>query len=508
MNLPPRIIVAGLFHETHTFVESTTGLPDFKLLRGDELFGCLGDSSPLGGALATGRDFGWEIIPAVDLRTLPSGLVVDEVVETFWNEFRAVAEPALVRGLDGIFLVLHGAMAAASFPDVEGELLERLRRLPGAEHLPVFGVFDLHANFTARMAANANCLVAYRENPHTDGRESAVRASGLLQRALTSSATPRTFWRHPPIVWPPTGTGTADEPMRSLEALARELEVRHPKFWCVNVVAGFAFADTPETGVSFTIVTSGAEEEADAALDELSKLAWQLRERGNVVGESAEVVVAHAMREPVAGLTVIAEPSDNIGGGAPGDGTGLLRAFLKFDVSNAAVALANAEAVARLVSLTAGTRIALVLGGRGSRFDAGPLSLEVELVSFSDGRFELADKHSHLASAVGDRFDMGPCAVVRHAGITLLLTTRPTPPMDLAQWTSQGLDPAKFSLLGVKAAVAHRCAYEPIAARMLSVDTPGPCTSHLASLPYRQIQRPIFPLDEISDPVTTENRIV
>ena len=157
MNRSRRILFAGLFHETHTFVESTTGLRDFKLLRGDELLRCLGDSSPLGGALAAARDFGWEIIPAVDLRTLPSGLVADEVVETFWREFRAVAAPAIACGLDGIFLVLHGAMAAASFPDVEGELLERLRRLPGAEHLPVFGVFDLHANFTARMAAHANC---------------------------------------------------------------------------------------------------------------------------------------------------------------------------------------------------------------------------------------------------------------------------------------------------------------------------------------------------------------
>jgi len=49
----------------------------------------------------------------------------------------------------------------------------------------------------------------------------------------------------------------------------------------------------------------------------------------------------------------------------------------------------------------------------------------------------------------------------------------------------------------VKAAVAHRRAYDPIAARMLWVDTPGPCTSNLRSLPYRRIHRPIFPLDPV-----------
>ena len=61
--------------------------------------------------------------------------------------------------------------------------------------MPIFGVYDLHANFTARMAEAANCLVAYRENPHIDAREAARRGAALLQRALTSGRTPRMAWR-------------------------------------------------------------------------------------------------------------------------------------------------------------------------------------------------------------------------------------------------------------------------------------------------------------------------
>ena len=34
-----------------------------------------------------------------------------------------------------------------------------------------------YSHFSPAMAQHANCLVAYRENPHTDGRESAVRAA-------------------------------------------------------------------------------------------------------------------------------------------------------------------------------------------------------------------------------------------------------------------------------------------------------------------------------------------
>ena len=200
---PKRILFAGLFHETHTFVANTTELRDFTILRGAEMLRCKGDSSPMGGALEAAAHLSWEVVPTLDVRALPSGTVADDVFESFWSEFQRSAKPALASGLDAIFLVLHGAMVTPSFPDVEGEWLERLRALPGAAALPVFGVFDLHANFTARMARHADCLVAYRENPHADARESARRAVALLERCLAEGRTPRTLWRHPPIVWPP-----------------------------------------------------------------------------------------------------------------------------------------------------------------------------------------------------------------------------------------------------------------------------------------------------------------
>ena len=72
--------------------------------------------------------------------------------------------------------------------------------------------------------------------------------------------------------------------------------------------------------------------------------------------------------------------------------------------------------------------------------------------------------------------------------------------MDRAQWSSQGFAPQTFAFLGVKAAVAHRGAYAPIAERMLWVETPGPCTSNLSTLPFRKIVRPVFPLDTLEFP--------
>jgi microcystin degradation protein MlrC len=282
--------------------------------------------------------------------------------------------------------------------------------------------------------------------------------------------------------------------MRSLERLARDWEARDSDLWAVNVCAGFSFADTPDTGVSFAVASVGHESQAYAALAELEKLAIQKRFEGNVTEPSIAEVFPQLDPLPQ-GLTVLVEPSDNIGGGAPGDGTGLLRALIAYSIKHSAIAINDPIAVQRLSKVLNGERATLEIGGRSSKLDAGPLELDVELLRFGSGLFQLEDKQSHLASMYGDSFDMGPCAVVVHDGITILLTSNKTPPFDLGQWRSQGIDPEKQSIIVVKAAVAHRRAYDPITARTFWVDTPGPCTSNLRMLPYQNIQRPIFPLD-------------
>ena len=114
-----RVMVAGLFHETHTFVDDPTPLADFDFRPGAQMLECIGDASPLGGALETARTLGWQVEPLLDARAVPSGIVEDAVFDEFWRGFREWAwrEP------DGLLLILHGAMVTVSCEDVEGELL-------------------------------------------------------------------------------------------------------------------------------------------------------------------------------------------------------------------------------------------------------------------------------------------------------------------------------------------------------------------------------------------------
>jgi len=496
-----QVLVFGLFHETHCFLRGSTGTKAFEIREEASVFDAMGDSSPLGGVLEYADQQGWDVVPTLCASAVPGPMVEAEVFERYWHRFEEIAAPRLAAGVDAIFAILHGAFVCDHQCDVDGEVLRRIRTLPGASSIPMFGVYDLHANYSQAMAMNADCLVGYRENPHTDARESAIRAAALLSRSLLERKRPRQVLKQVPVLLPPTATASRAQPMKRLLELARRLEKQHSSFWAVNVNAGFAYADTPDTGLSFSIVTDGDEDEAQEALNQLNELALAHLEDCTSELESMQQVF-HRLKEMqrsggIPGLIVLVEPSDNIGAGAPGNGTALLQAMVENEIANGAICLWAPEAVELLSKNQPGDVVSLKFEGSGSMHSSLPLIFECKLLRLCDGLFELENKQSHLASMSGDRFDMGQCAIVTYRGVVILLTSNRTPPMDLGQWRHVGLTPEKFSVLVVKAAVAHRKAYDPIAARQIWVDTPGPCSSNLTSFAYGRIRRPMFPLDVI-----------
>ena len=93
---------------------------------------------------------------------------------------------------------------------------------------------------------------------------------------------------------------------------------------------------------------------------------------------------------------------------------------------------------------------------------------------------------------------MGPCAVVEtDRRLSILLTSRRTPPFSLGQLTSCGLDPTKYRIIVAKGVHAPVAAYRSICKSFIRVNTPGVTTADMSALPYRHRRRPLFPLEPI-----------
>jgi microcystin degradation protein MlrC len=486
------VLLGGLFHETHTFLSKRTTIADFEAMAvsigPDVVTKNLGNQSPTDGFLGYALERGWEVVPTIHMAAMPGGTVEDEVVELFRRHFFPALEEQLER-LDGIFLILHGAMVSAGSDDPEGELLRDIRAvlIRRGVDIPVVGVLDLHANVSGAMIDNSTCLVAYRENPHNDARETAVRAARILGELMER---PGLAQVHRPTEWilPPTGVGTADDPMKAVLAAARAIEARDPQIVNINVMAGYSYADVPDCGFSVSASTRGDPAIAARHLDELvGVLDRHIAKAYPRDAELSEVLAQIDALPPGKGPVLLVEPADNIGGGTPGDATDLLGPLLATGRKGIVAVIADAEAVAECAAAGLGAEVALTIGAKTDRHHGTPLPFAGRVGNLSDGRFELENKKSHLASMLGSRADMGPCAVVENEQARLLLTTRKMPPMDLGQLHSQGVRPEDASYVVVKAAVSHRDAYNPIMRASFNVDSAGLCTSNLKRLPYRKI---------------------
>jgi microcystin degradation protein MlrC len=90
---------------------------------------------------------------------------------------------------------------------------------------------------------------------------------------------------------------------------------------------------------------------------------------------------------------------------------------------------------------------------------------------------------------------MGLTALVELPGRHLLvLNSQRHPPFSLGQLTCLGIRPELQHILVVKAAIAYKAAYAPIAGTIIEVDTPGITAVNPRRFDYKHIRRPMFPL--------------
>jgi microcystin degradation protein MlrC len=492
-----RVLTARFMHETNTFSRVPTDMAMIRRrdyhLENEIPVAFRGTRSAFGATFEAADKFGWTLIHPVSANPNPSGIVTDDAFERITA---MILDAVDAKGpIDGALLHLHGAMVSDSHEDAEGEFLARLRRRLGPE-VPVVVTLDLHANVTQRMADNTSALIAYRTYPHIDQHERAWQGAELLERAMQGEISPKTVIARRPMIYGLDHGRTQRGPIAELIARGEAIE-KSGDALVVSICAGFSRANIHDVGPSVTVTVDGGTAQAQAIAEELMDYAWQTRDFTTVKLLSvAEAVRLAGRGQPGDKPLVVADYTDNPGGGGYGDATAFLKGLVESEVDSTAFhAIWDPEAVQEGMRAGVGANTTLTLGGKtDASLGGGPLSLTGEVVCLTNGRFI-----AYGPMGGGVERNYGPSMVFRVGGIDIVVITNNGQAVDLGQFTSLGIDPTRYRTVAVKSMQHFRAAFEPIAREVVLVDTGALCSEIYTPELFTKVRRPVWPLDPIPD---------
>jgi microcystin degradation protein MlrC len=339
------------------------------------------------------------------------------------------------------------------------------------------------------MVAESTAIVIYKTTPHIDQRQRGLQAAQLMMQILEDGVIPTQALAKPPMLLNILYHVTSAEPMLSILNAAKELE-QDPNVLAANIALGYPYADVHEAGPSSVVVTDNNPRLAQEEANRLSDMLWGMRGQLTLDLPDAAQAVQQAIKgekHPI----ILVEMGDNIGGGSPGDSTFILSELVQQGASGYVVVVHDPEGVQSCIQAGVDGAVSLQVGGKADNLHGDPVSISGKVRLIHDGQYiETEPRHG------GQRYhNQGLTAVIAVGDSLIVLTSRRQTPFSLQQLYSLGIDPKSMRMIVVKAAVAYRAAYEPIAGQIIEVDTPGLTAVNPLHFEYHDVRRPLFPLD-------------
>lgn len=492
-----RIVAAQMKHETNTFSPVPTPLRRFSDRSGFPREGQAAYEAfkGTGAALAAYIDIaereGAELVIALAADASPSGPVAADAYKYMTDKICA----AIQQGCDAILLDLHGAMVTAEVEDGEGTLLARIRQL--APNTPIAVALDMHTNLFPAMVDNATVLAGYSTYPHVDVYETGLRAGNALMRVLKGEIKPVKAWANRPMLPHVMRQGTHAFPNREIQARARAME-QSGEALLATVFAGFPHADVHHAGLSAIVVTDNDPALAQKLRDELLDMAWRDRKAFVYQPEPIEKSLARA-REIAGGEghgpVILLDHYDNSASGGTMDTTRVLKAILEAGLDNAAAfAIHDPAAVEKMVAAGIGAEVTLPIGGWNDlpsiKAKGEPLTVTGRVKLISDGRYRNRGPMER-----GIQQDMGTTVVLDTGLLDIVVISNHVEPYDVECLMSLGIDPMRKKFIMLKSRVHFRAGFQDLARGIVECEGLGVCTSDYSQLVFKNVRRPIYPLD-------------
>ena len=427
-----------------------------------------------------------KLVPTMSAASVSGGAIPTDDLNRLIGDLTASIEKAAAETeIDAVYMCLHGAMAGETEDDPEGRLLEAVRAIVG--DVPLVASIDLHAILTDRMLELIDIVIPFHTYPHVDQYETGQRAAHCLLKLIDSEASPEMVTVKVPLLVRGdeliTETGKFGEAIRMCQAIeASETGL------AAGVNIGNAFTDVPELRTNILVTRNGERETALREARQIAEFMWSHRElfKAELISVEASIEVARSTD----GLTVFSDAADATASGASGDSNEILKALVQSDFEGPClVPVVDQQAVSMAVDAGEGARVSVTLGGTLDPGRFTPLALEVEVLRIYDGHFT----YENGLPGFGGRV-----VILRHENIDILVVERSLFFVGQQVFSSHGCNPADYQIVVVKSPNGFRPYYDSIAAAICAVDVIGSTSANLRSLPFKNVARPIFPLDEVT----------
>ena len=486
-----RFALAGISHETNTFHSIKTEYKNFEesgmILKEKEIEKLYESPSTIGGFFKASRDYGFDLVPLMFATTGPLGTITSETFEKLINE---ILDKMKNHGpFDGVLLDLHGAAVSEEFEDMDGEITRRVRNLIGPD-IP-FGInLDMHANVSKEMVKNTDITNIYQTTPHLDADETGYKCAELVYKTATMEIVPTQHVETPPMTINIINHNTNMEPMKSILSESRKL-YSDSDVLSVSVAEGYPYSDIKKMGMSFTVITNDNQEKAKNYSKKIAKFAWSKRFDMDSKAPSIEQGLKEAVstiEKPV----VLMDSGDNIGAGSSADSTHILHKARELGISGILQTIYDPEAVEKCMNKL-GSIITLSVGGKSDKLHGDPIEITGKVTSYFEGEFE---DHGRTHGG-GKYFDAGDSVSIQTEDEnTLILTSKRVGNTSIQLYYSLGIDPLGFPIIIAKGVQSPRPAFEPIASKIIALDTPGVTASGLHNFNFKNIRRPMFPFQK------------
>jgi len=449
-----KIAVGGISTECSTYSPLYQNESDFESLQGQDLLDLI--NFPF-------DDYGIETYPIFFNKSVPGGPIERQYFAQIKDQF--ISEINALGKLDGILLLMHGAIYVEGIEDPEGEWIGAVRDIVGEDCIISIS-YDLHGQMTDKIIKNIDAFAAFKTAPHIDVKETYQRSALMLTQSIIENYRPYVVWSRIPILVSGEMSSTFVEPCKSIYQELDQYNQQNHILDC-NLLVGYVWADTKRATAS-SVVTCTNPNSGSKVCEKIAKSYWN--NRHNLKFDITYGNIEDALDWAKGDFSIIADSGDNPTAGGVGDRADILKAVLNKKLKNVLFAGIASKSAYDSIKVSNTFTIGGTFGGGGPS-----LKLKADSVYFKN-----------------------KCAVVNISGSVIIISKLRRPFHYLQDFIDLNVNLKNYKILVVKSGYLSP-ELQSLSAPSYMALTNGSVNQDLIKLINNNRMKKIFPFQDFKD---------